>query len=145
MSKEKEIESLCGEYDPPFDFESEPTEEDIRRAELIIEKCEKLATEKNRTKLKMNYIANYTEGNFEQKEYCFEDRKIILSYLKKFSPSLFTSEPFVDVFSGKTIRDADNGYSDGEYVWYDSDIYYFEHYNLKLDEAFIDYVLKNNI
>ena len=64
-------------------------------------------------------------------------------YLNKFSPSVFTYEPLIDIFTEKKISDADNGYSDGEYEWYDSDIYYFEHYNLKIDENFVKKIVEN--
>ena len=37
-----------GEYDPPYDFSSKPTEEQIEIAKKIIEKYEKLASEKKR-------------------------------------------------------------------------------------------------
>ncbi len=68
--------------------------------------------------------------------------KKIIHYLNKFSPSVFTSEPLIDIFTEKKISDADNGYSDGEYEWYDSDIYYFEHYNLKIDENFVKKIVE---
>lgn len=43
MCEESSIEAMRGEYDPPYDFESVPTEEDIRKAEEIIKKYEKSA------------------------------------------------------------------------------------------------------
>ena len=61
--------------------------------------------------------------------------------MKSFSPSLFTSAPVIDVFTDEEVTTADNGYSDGEYTWYESEIYHFDKYNLKLNDDFIEYVL----
>ena len=53
----------------------------------------------------------------------------------------FTSAPVIDIFTDKEVKSADNGYSDSEYIWRESEIYYFEKYNLKLNDDFIKYVL----
>lgn len=79
-----------------------------------------------------NYTSNYNEN----------EKKKLLEYLKKFKASMFTSAPVVDVFTGSVVADADNGYSDGRYTWYKSEVYYFEKYNLKLNDNFVRYVLK---
>lgn len=89
----------------------------------------------------MVLIAEYTKEQFIKIEYESKDKEKILSYFKKYEPVAFTSEPLVDMFSDKQIKDADNCYTDGFFTWYDSDIYYFEHYNLKLDEKFIKKIL----
>lgn len=66
----------------------------------------------------------------------------ILKYLKSFSePYAFTSQPVIDVFTNEEFEYVDNGFSDGVYVWYKSQIYHFEKYNLKLNDDFIEYVL----
>lgn len=75
-------------------------------------------------------------------EYAASDKDKVLSYLKKFKASLFTSEPVIDVFTGKKVAAADNGYTDGKYRWFESEVYYFEHYNLKLNEDFLELVKK---
>lgn len=79
-------------------------------------------------------------GGFKTRQYSTEDKKNIISYLRSFEPCKFTSEPVIDVFSGEKISDADNGYSDGVYTWYESEIYYFEKYDLDINKSFIDYV-----
>lgn len=65
----------------------------------------------------------------------------ILQYLKSFAPCKFTSAPVVDILTGEKVADADNGFSDGQYTWYVSEIYYFERYRLPLDQHFVEHVL----
>lgn len=70
------------------------------------------------------------------------EKEKILLYLKQFEPCAFTSEPVRDLFNGKIVLDANNGFSDGEYRWYASEIYHFEQYNLSLNDDFIEHVLQ---
>lgn len=76
--------------------------------------------------------------------YAETEKEKILEYFSRFDPVLFTSQPVIDAFTGERVGAADNGYSDGEYTWYKSEIYYFQHYNLKLHKDFIDHVLKHS-
>lgn len=46
-----------------------------------------------------------------------------------------------DVFAEKTINGEMLAYSDGEYYWGSEAIYYFEKYDLKLPDAFIDKII----
>jgi hypothetical protein len=96
----------------------------------------------------MKYILNYDIDDLsaEALKKQFMDNPIsnkveILKYMKSLSPSIFTSAPVIDVFTDEEVKSADNGYTDGEYTWYESEIYYFEKYNLKLNDDFIEYVL----
>lgn len=75
-------------------------------------------------------------------DYSDAEKKCITEYFGKYNASLFTSAPVIDAFTGKQVYDADNGYSDGEYTWYQSEMYYFEHYGLKLSKDFINHVMK---
>lgn len=75
-------------------------------------------------------------------DYAEAEKNKILGYLKRFDAVAFTSQPVVDAFTGQKVAAADNGYTDGVYTWYKSEMYYFEQYNLKLRKDFIDYVLK---
>ena len=70
-----------------------------------------------------------------------KQKDIILQYLKKFPYSAYTSQPVFDKFSGEEVFEADNAHTDGVYTWYESEIYHFEKYNLKLNDDFIEYVL----
>lgn len=70
-----------------------------------------------------------------------KNKDIILSYLKKFPYSAFTSQPVFDKFSGEEVFFADNAHTDGMYTWYESEIYHFDKYNLKLNNDFIEHVL----
>ena len=70
-----------------------------------------------------------------------QEKQKISEYLKSFPLSAYTSEPVYDKFTGDMVREADNARSDGVYTWYESEIYHFDKYNLKLDDEFVDYVL----
>lgn len=96
----------------------------------------------------MKYILNYDIDDMSaealKKQFMdnpISDKNEILKYMKSLSPSIFTSAPVIDIFTDKEIKSADNGYSDSEYIWRESEIYYFEKYNLKLNDDFIKYVL----
>ena len=71
-------------------------------------------------------------------EYDASEKAKVLNYLKKFKASLFTTEPVIDVFTGRQVADADNGYTDGNYTWFESEVHYFEHYDLKLNKEFFE-------
>lgn len=43
----KDLRDIYGEYDPPYNFNENPTKEEIEAAKKIIAKYEKLAKEKN--------------------------------------------------------------------------------------------------
>lgn len=89
----------------------------------------------------MLYITDtIKDTGFKTRQYRPADKKNIISYLRSFEPCKFTSEPVIDVLSGEKISDANNGYSDGVFTWYECEIYYFEKYSLELNELFIDYV-----
>lgn len=77
-------------------------------------------------------------------EYPEEIKKKVLVYFKAFPACAFTSEPVRDKYSGEIVYDADNGRSDGTYMWYESEIYHFEKYNIKLNDDFIEYVLNRS-
>lgn len=81
-----------------------------------------------------SYIADYGEA----------EKRTLLEYLQKFDASMFTSEPVVDAFSNEVVAEADNGYTDGTYRWYKSEVYYFEKYNLRLNADFVDYVMNKS-
>ena len=65
----------------------------------------------------------------------------ILAYMKRFPFSAYTSQPVYDFFTGEETAPADNQRTDGVYIWYESWIYHFEKYNLKLNDDFVQYVL----
>lgn len=69
-----------------------------------------------------------------------QEKTQILNYLNKYKPSAFTSEPVFDRITDEQVYEADNGYTDGTYQWYESDIYHLKKYNLKLNDDFIEYV-----
>lgn len=96
----------------------------------------------------MKYITNINVDDHSKLEsedvFCRYDpfqREKILKYLRSFQPNAFTSAPVVDVFTKKQVAEADNGFTDGQYIWYESEIYYFERYGLPLSQDFVDYVM----
>lgn len=88
-------------------------------------------------------ITELSKENFKKiiSEKAIKHKDVILQYLKKFPYSAYTSQPVVDVFTNEKLEFVDNGFSDGVYLWYKSQIYHFEKYNLKLNDDFIEYVL----
>ncbi len=68
-------------------------------------------------------------------------KNIILSFMRN-APIIATpSLPVHDRMTGEEVFPANNAYSDGIFTWYESDIYHFEKYNLKLNDDFIQHVL----
>ncbi len=91
--------------------------------------------DKSIKELKHDELLNVTSEN------AISNKDIILSYMKGFSECAFTSAPVKDAFTGEVVYDANNARTDGIYQWYESEIYHFEKYNLKLNEDFIQHVL----
>lgn len=77
-------------------------------------------------------------------ERAIDNKSDVLSYMKRFPECAFTSSPVKDLFTGAIIYDADNARTDGVYQWYESEIYHFEKYNLKLNDDFLQYVLNRS-
>lgn len=75
-------------------------------------------------------------------EYSTADKAKIAKYMKKFPAKLFTSQPVIDALTGEVVYGADNGYSDGEFTWYEAERYYFEKYGMALRKEFVDHVMK---
>lgn len=71
-----------------------------------------------------------------------EKKEVILAYLKNNGTiSYYGSNYLIDRMTGERIALDLNEYTDGEYSWHTDEIYHFEHYNLKLNDDFIEYVL----
>ena len=71
-------------------------------------------------------------------------KEAILHYLKSAQLYAYGTGILTDAFSKEPVSKVErynNSYSDGEYEWYDSEIYHFEKYNLKLNNDFIQHVL----
>lgn len=69
------------------------------------------------------------------------EKKKVLEYLKSFEKCAYTTQPVIDGFTGEKLDCIDDARSDGVYRWYESEIYHFEKYNLKLNDDFIQHVL----
>lgn len=97
----------------------------------------------------MKYITDIVNMKKVRESGCFgtnysqTEKEMVLAYMKRFEPCLFTTEPAVDVFTGEKVADADNGFSDGEFTWYVSEIYYFREYDLAISREFIDHVKRS--
>lgn len=64
----------------------------------------------------------------------------ILKHLKSGKSIFATSTPIVDIFTGKPANIELCTYTDGNFTWTSEEIYYFEKYNLKLNDEFINSV-----
>ena len=84
-------------------------------------------------------LARLTDESYRSK-YETEEKRRILAYLGGFKPCWFTTAPVEDPFTGEEVRKTDFGYSDGEYEWFECEIYCLEKYDLALTEEFREYV-----
>ena len=80
--------------------------------------------------------------HFLDRRYQREEKYAILQYLRKFAPCWFTTASVIDPFTGEQTEATNFGYSDGEYTWYESQIYCFEKYDLALTDEFLAYIRK---
>ena len=51
-----------------------------------------------------------------------KDKNRIVSYLKSFEPSWYTSQSITDMVKNQRVSKAEHWYTDGEYDWTESDI-----------------------
>lgn len=65
----------------------------------------------------------------------------VLKYMKSVKIDAYSTDYVFDVVTTKKTTIDEVIYSDGEYLWSSSWIYYFEKYNLKLNDDFIEHVL----
>lgn len=70
-----------------------------------------------------------------------KESKKVLEHLKNGKKGAVASGYAVDVISKERIAGELCCFSDGKFGWRSDTIYYFEKYNLKLDDEFINYVL----
>ena len=66
----------------------------------------------------------------------------ILRHLKNGKEIAIAAGRARDIFTGKEIPGSLFAYSDGVFEWRSDEIYYFEKYNIKLEDEFIAHVLK---
>lgn len=93
------------------------------------------------TDILTNKIAGMTIEDIRA-DYTEAQKKRIIDYFKRFDAVAFTSQPVFDAFTGQKVAAADNSYTDGIYTWYRSEMYYFEHYGLRLRKDFIEHVMR---
>lgn len=68
----------------------------------------------------------------------------ILVYLTFFKSKWITSARVIDKVTGEAVKNiVNNSFSDGEYEWSASDIYYFKKYNMPLCAEFIEYFINH--
>ncbi|MBQ6902815.1 MAG: hypothetical protein IJN71_07415 [Oscillospiraceae bacterium] len=70
-----------------------------------------------------------------------EEKNKILAYLKSKQPDAYAPNIFVDIIKKKSVGGPFCCYHDDFFTWRTDTIYYFERYNMKLDNRFIEYVL----
>lgn len=73
------------------------------------------------------------------------NKQKILSYLKNnLFESSCTTEKVFDYIENRSTNIPMVSYHDNRFYWDDREIYYFEKYNLKLNDDFIQYVLSRS-
>ena len=77
--------------------------------------------------------------NISEKE--IPQKNVVLRYLKSHKPTAYSPQECFDVVSGEKINEPLSCMDDGVYYWRSDLIYYFEKYNLKLLDEFVDYVI----
>lgn len=92
-------------------------------------------------------VCNWESDNESAKDSCGytydeQTKKTILKYLRSHEPVAFSTARVFDCMAEKETDVQDVLYTDGEYEWYESEVYHFEHYDLRLNDDFIEYVLK---
>lgn len=65
----------------------------------------------------------------------------ILDYLRSFPAKCVLASTVIDEITGEDTGQDLQLYEDNDWTWDDSVIYHFEHYNMRLSEEFLDYVL----
>ena len=90
----------------------------------------------------MKRISNITDGqHFEKEKYDSKTKDKILKYLKSFEPDCAASPKIYDYVKNEETKISLLGYNDGDFWWGSTDMYYFEHYDLRLRDEFINHVL----
>ena len=101
----------------------------------------------------MTFVTNYREFNDEKtapslgdavNEKEIPEKAEVLRYMKSFEDDVVCPGKVYDVVRNEVTTVPLVYYTDGEFVWDERDIYHFENYNLKLEEKFIQKVLKQN-
>lgn len=86
---------------------------------------------KNKTKYTPNLIFELKSATEIPKKYK------ILRYLKSVKPSVYGVFALKDVINGEVYSTSCRNYDENGWEWTDADIYYFEKYNIPLDEEFV--------
>ena len=101
----------------------------------------------------MKFISDITVGRsmtIETLNTCRQkistDIKIkILNFFSEQPPQTYSGSTVIDIFEHKNTHIPFRSYTANNYfLWNDYHIYYFEHYDLKLTDDFIKYVLSLN-
>lgn len=99
----------------------------------------------------MKFITKYDKLDANEKmkigEYIssveHDQKSVILQYLKNGKDAGVTCSSVFDYVKKEYIPQTIHLYTDGEFFWNDEDIYYFEKYNLQLNEEFINKMLQS--
>ena len=76
--------------------------------------------------------------------YFCDKKQEVLDYFKKYNiPDIVTACGITDFITGEEFhRESIKCFNDGVYCWSNLEIYHFEKYDLKLNDDFIQHVLK---
>lgn len=78
---------------------------------------------------------------FLKNELSASDKTKILNYLKSFEPDSATGSKVFDEIKNKSTNIELLGYEDDSFFWDSNDIYYFENYDMKLSDEFVNSIL----
>lgn len=98
----------------------------------------------------MKYITDYKEFDEEANISLLDsisdapivEKDKVLKYLKNGNDAGVRCSAVHDIVGNFSTGETIHRYTDGEFVWDSSEIYHFEHYNIKLNEEFINKVLE---
>ena len=87
-------------------------------------------------------IENDDYPEFKATEKPIPEKEKVLRYLQDTPDVAVSPSVLRDVFTGERLRMDLCAKSDGVYIWRSDIAYYFEKYDLKLPDEFIEYVLR---
>lgn len=68
-------------------------------------------------------------------EYGVSEKKKVIAYMQSFEPYAVAGQ-IVDCVTGERLKEADIGYTDGEFRWTSQDVYHIKKYNAAISNEF---------
>lgn len=84
-------------------------------------------------------------GDFERKEYSYDEKKMITDYMKSIKKCGVVAGHMIDCVTEKEVKKPDWAlYADSLFFWSSKDIYHIEKYNAAVKDEFLDHVKNKN-